>query len=116
MNKSTSPRIGPGLSGWTLYIVECADGTYHTGMTRNMRRALYEMQVLRRGRHFKSHPERLPVRTVYKEDRVPFREAYAKFQYMRKMNRYLREKLITTKKWPMGGEYKEFVKKILKEN
>lgn len=96
--------------GWTLFIVECADKTYYTGMTRDLNKALIEINILREGIYFNKHPERIPVEVVFAEKNVPFKEAYAKYQYLREMNRYLREKLIRTKKWPFGGPWKEYIK------
>lgn len=100
-----------GYIGWTLYIVECADKSYHTGITRDIRAALAEINILRKGLFFNKHPERIPVKVVFQENEVPFKEAYAKFKYLRKMNRYLRNKLINTKKWPIGGEWKEYLER-----
>ena len=98
--------------GWILYILEDKKGVYHTGMTRSLKRTLLNINVLNYG-HASKYPERLPVEVVFEERNVPFKEAHAKFKYLRKMNRYLRNKLIRTKIWPLGGDWKEFV---LKEN
>jgi putative endonuclease len=95
--------------GWILYIVECADKTLFTGMTRDLTKALVEINVLKKRRYFNGHPERIPVKVVFQENNVPFREAYSKFSYLRKMNRYLKNKLIRTKKWPVGGPWKEYM-------
>ena len=95
--------------GWTVFIVECADTTYYTGIARDMKKALVEINVFRKGRYFCNHPERVPVSIIYREDHVPFREAYAKLSYMRKMNRRQKKKLINTNQWPVGGAWKEFV-------
>lgn len=95
--------------GWALFIVECADKTFYTGMTHNLKKALIEINIFRKGIYFSKHPERLPVKIIFKEMNVPFKEAYAKLLYMRKMNRYLKKKLIKTKKWPMGGSWKKYL-------
>jgi len=94
--------------GWILYIVEDACGVYHTGMTRDMNRKLLDINILEYGK-FGSREH--PVRIVFEERNVPFKEAFAKAKYLKKMNRYLRNKLIRTKKWPIGGEWKEFILK-----
>ena len=57
-------------------------------------------------------PERIPVKLVFNEQISDFREAYAKTRYLRQMNRKLRKKLIETKKWPLGGPWKEYIKKL----
>jgi len=95
---------------WTIFIVRCADGTYFGGMDRNLKRRLTLINVFRKGYYFSTHPERLPVELMYKE-RVPFREANAKFIYLKEMNQRLKLKLIRTKVWPYGGAWKEFIEK-----
>ena len=86
--------------GWSVYIVECKDKSYFAGMTRNLKKELARINVLKKGRYFNaSHPERVPVTVVFEEKNVPFREAYAKFSYLKGLNRVQREKLIRTKKW-----------------
>lgn len=97
------------IIGWTLYIVKCADGSYYTGMSHNIEKALFEIEVLKKSIYFHKHSERLPVEVVFKEENIPFKEAYAKYKYLRKMNRYLKNRLITRKKWPVGGEWKKYL-------
>ncbi len=92
---------------WIIYIVRCADDTYFGGMTRNLKEDLELINVHRRGKYFSKNPERLPVELVYHEY-VPFKEAMAKFNYLKKMNKRLKLKLIRTKVWPYGGAWKEF--------
>lgn len=106
MNKKKSKK--PLKFGWILYIVEDSYGVYHTGMTRDMSRKLIDINVLECG---KFGSEDNPVKVVFEEKNVPFKEAYAKVRYLKKMNRYLRNKLIQTKKWPLGGEWKEHILK-----
>jgi len=51
---------------WCVYIVECADGTYYTGITTDIDRRLNEHNY-----SFKSAKytrSRRPVRLVYKEE------------------------------------------------
>lgn len=96
--------------GWTVFILECANGPYYTGMTRDLKRTLVDMEVYRLGTHVSKHPEMFPVKVVFKETFLPFREAFAKKCYMRLMNRKLRSRLILTKKWPIGGPLLEYIK------
>lgn len=104
MNKKEEKK--PLKFGWILYILEDVNGMYHTGMTRSVRRTLLNINVLKYGQINK---DKLPVKVIFEERNVPFKEAYAKFKYLRKMNRYLRNKLIKRKQWPIGGEWKEFI-------
>jgi putative endonuclease len=51
---------------WKVYIVECADGTYYTGITTDTKRRLLEHNY-----SFKSAKytrSRRPVKLVYEED------------------------------------------------
>ena len=96
------------LVGWTVFFVECADGTYFSGLCRNLRKKLWEIDN-RQGLYFSKHPERLPVKVVFKEVQLPFREAYAKYKYMKEMNRKLKKKLIGTGQWPLGGPLKRYL-------
>lgn len=50
--------------GWTVYLLECADGTLYTGITRDLARRLREHA---RGRGSRYTRARLPVRVVYTE-------------------------------------------------
>lgn len=52
-----------------MYILECADGSYYTGSTKNLERRLWEHQ---NGLGAKHTSKRLPVKLVYCEfyDRV----------------------------------------------
>ena len=53
-------------SNWKVYIVECADGTYYTGITTDTERRLLEHNY-----SFKSAKytrSRRPVKLVYEED------------------------------------------------
>jgi putative endonuclease len=40
-SKSTSPAISP-IASWYVYILECRDGTYYTGITTDIERRLHE--------------------------------------------------------------------------
>lgn len=96
-------------SGWTVYLLECADGSYLGGMTRSLKREVASINGTGLGIYFKKHPERLPVKPVFAETRLPFKEAYAKKMYLSEMTRRLRKKLIETKKWPMGGALRQYI-------
>jgi len=102
------------IVGWTVFIVECADGTLFCEMCRNVRKKLSEINM-GCGIYFSKHPERLPIKIVFEEKRMVFREAYAKHRYMKQMNRKLKLKLIGEKIWPMGGPWKEYVNSRLEK-
>ena len=96
---------------WVIFIVRCKDGTYYGGMTRNLKKELLLINVFRKGFYFNTHPERVPVELMYKE-RAPFKEANAKYTYLRDdMNQRLKKKLIATKVWPYGGGLENICRK-----
>ena len=64
------------VKGYTVFIVECADGSYYSDLGVDLKRKLKEIAE-GRGYYFSTHPERLPVKVVFQEDNVPFREAFA---------------------------------------
>lgn len=89
--------------GWTLFIIESSGTTYKVGMARNLEEGI--LKLVRRG-HGKGQ---YPYKLLFEEKEIPFKEASAKYEYMKRMNRYLKSKLIRTKKWPFGGAWKEYV-------
>ena len=78
-----------------MYILECADGTYYAGSTRNLRERLWEHENGLGANHTR---KRLPVRLVYVEE------------YDRVTDAFVREKQIqgwirAKKKALIEGEY-----------
>lgn len=94
--------------GWTIFIALCGDGTYFSGLCRDLKRKLREINR-GEGYYFSTHPERLPVKVIYEENELPFREAFAKYQYLREMNRKLKDKLMKTRCWPLGGPWRRYL-------
>jgi len=96
------------IIGWTVYLVRCADGSYYGNLCKNMNRELANIK-LQKGIYFSRHPERLPVEIVFKEERLPFKEAYAKSKYLKEMNKKMRERMLRKKMWPIGGSWKKYL-------
>jgi hypothetical protein len=69
-------RLLKGM-GWTIYVVSCPDGSFYTGMTKNMKRDMYEIFT----------PRMMSLSVVYQEDHVPFRDAYAKHRFLKACDR-----------------------------
>ena len=97
------------IIGWTLYVVESADGYYATGMCRSIKKRIAEINIGGGGPFFGSRNYRRPAKLLYKEERLPFLEAHAKLKYIRKMSRPRKEKLMKTGVWPIGGSWKKFL-------
>ena len=91
--------------GWTIFIASCSDGSFYSGMTRNIRKELIELNKLKKGSYIASRPELLPLKVIYKEEHLPFREAFAKHCYLRDCNRTAKLNVIKNKEicctWPM---------------
>ena len=93
--------------GWTIFFLECADETLYAGMTRNLEKELIAIRVLKKGEYINNN--RIPVKVVFKETKLIFKEAHAKCKFMKKMNKRMKKRLIETKKWPLGGALKEYI-------
>lgn len=85
--------------GWSVYIMQCADESYYVGMARDVEKELKYLNKYHPDKHLNPIYGRLPLKVVYVEKNIPFREAFAKFCYLRTLKRAQREKLIKTKKW-----------------
>lgn len=88
--------------GWSIFIVECSDKTLYVGITRDMKKELAIMNSpnnIKNHWYFKVYPYKLPVKLVYEEKNVPFREAFAKISYLKGSNSTTRRNLIRTRKW-----------------
>ena len=66
---------------WLMYVVECADGTYYTGITTDITRRLHEHNHSKRGAKYTR--ARRPVGLIYCErytDRSEASKAEAAFK------------------------------------
>ncbi len=66
---------------WLMYVVECADGSYYTGITTDMTRRLNEHNCTKRGAKYTR--SRRPVKLIYFEryaDRSEASKAEAAFK------------------------------------
>jgi len=100
----------PPEMGWTVFIVECADGTYSTGFCSNLKKKIASINVFQEGYYFSRHPERVPVKVVFKETNLPFKEAFSKARYLKNMPRKNKIRLIEKGIWPIGGAYREYLR------
>jgi putative endonuclease len=81
---------------WKVYIVECADGSYYTGITTDTQRRLLEHNY-----SFKSAKytrSRRPVRLVYQESVLDRSEASKREHAIKKMKRENKIRLIKSDK------------------
>ena len=79
-------------SNWKVYIVECSDGSFYTGITTDIQRRLLE-----HNHSFKSAKytrSRRPVRLVYEEDSQNRSTASKREYQIKKMKRKDKKALI----------------------
>lgn len=74
----------PGAGRWFCYVLECADGTFYTGITTSLGRRL---SVHNRGRGSKYTRGRLPVRLVHAESHPTESSARRREIRVKKMSR-----------------------------
>ena len=74
-----------------MYILECADGTYYVGSTRNLDHRLTQHEL---GTVSSYTSKRLPVRLVYAEGWNHIHEAYAREKQVQGWGRAKRRALI----------------------
>jgi putative endonuclease len=60
------------MNPWTVYILECADGSWYTGITTDIERRLKQHNAGKAGRYTRS---RLPVRLVCVREDLPGRSS-----------------------------------------
>jgi putative endonuclease len=74
-----------------MYILECADGSYYVGATKDLERRIAEHQE---GLGAKYTSRRLPVKLVYGEEYDRVADAYYREKQVQGWNRAKREALI----------------------
>jgi putative endonuclease len=79
---------------YSVYILECADGSYYTGMTSDLDRRLNSHQS--GGKNSARHTKmRRPVRLVYEVSQIPSRKlAIAGEKYIKSLTRDKKQKII----------------------
>ena len=78
------------MSGW-LYILECADGTYYVGSTRNLEHRIYQHT---QGEGSKYTAKRMPIKLVCAIEFPDVNEAYQREKQVQGWSRAKREALI----------------------
>ena len=78
------------MRGW-MYILECADGSYYTGSTNNLKLRLAQHQAGEGAKHTK---KRLPVTLVYVEEYERIDQAFFREKQVQGWSRKKKEALI----------------------
>lgn len=76
---------------WYIYIIECLDGTYYTGLTWDVRRRLEQHLSRLGGRYTAEHGVK---RLVYVEQHSDFQTARGRERQIKDWSRVKKEKLI----------------------
>ena len=76
-----------------MYILECADGSYYTGSTKNLEQRLLQHNSGEGANHTKN---RLPVKLVYYEVFQRIEEAFYREKQVQKWSRKKKEALINS--------------------
>jgi putative endonuclease len=77
-----------------MYILQCSDGTYYVGSTRDLENRLSEHQA---GRGAKYTSRRLPIKLVYSEEYERVIDAFTREKQVQNWSRAKREALINGK-------------------
>ena len=77
-----------------MYILECVDGSYYTGSTKDLERRLWEHQNMLGANYTK---KRLPVKLVYYEEYLRIDEAFYREKQVQGWSRKKKEALINGK-------------------
>jgi putative endonuclease len=92
-----------------MYILECADGSYYVGSTRDLEQRILQH---RSGAGAQYTSNRLPVKLVYSEEFERISEAFAREKQVQNWSRAKREALIEGKQELLPGlAKKDFSKK-----
>ena len=74
-----------------VYILECSDGSYYTGSTKNLERRLAQHQAGKGANHTKN---RLPVKLIYYEEYNRIDTAFYREKQIQNWSRIKKEALI----------------------
>lgn len=77
---------------WSLYILECGDGSWYTGITNNLERRLKSHSLGKGGKYTRAH---LPIRLIYHEMCSSRREALIREIKVKSLNRQGKVRLVS---------------------
>lgn len=74
-----------------VYIVECADGTYYTGYTPDLKRRI---RLHNSGRGARYTKQRAPVKLVWSKEYRHFKRAFKREIAIKRLSRSAKERLV----------------------
>ena len=92
--QAKSKRVKKKKETWILYILECWDGSFYTGITKDIQRRLNEHN---RGRASRYTRARLPVRLLYQETCRGHAAALVRECKVKALSRKAKEELVGTR-------------------
>ena len=78
---------------WQVYILQCSDGSFYTGITNNLE---LRVKTHNSGRGAKYTKNRLPVRLVYKEYTKDKSQSLRRELEIKKLSRLAKKELINS--------------------
>ena len=98
----TAKKAGPAAEAcvWSLYILECRDGSFYTGVSTDIDRRFREHQKGTASRYTRTH---LPVAIVYREECGSRSAALSRECVVKSLSRTDKEELVSSGPKPKGG-------------
>jgi putative endonuclease len=82
------------IKNWIVYILQCSDDTYYTGITNNLKKRIKNHNL---GKAARYTSQRLPIKLRYSKDGYSQGEARKAEMIMKNWKREKKEKLINGK-------------------
>jgi putative endonuclease len=83
---------GSGEKEWSVYILRCGDGTFYTGIAKDVLSRLQKHQCGKGAAYTKTH---LPVTLIYQENEMTRSEALMREAAIKRLKRPDKEKLFS---------------------
>ena len=80
-----------GQKDWTVYILGCADGSFYTGIAKDVQARIKQHSEGRGATYTRT---RLPVKLLYQEERLTHSEALIREAQIKAMPRSKKEELL----------------------
>ena len=79
----THAPVTPATAGWSVYLIECRDGSLYTGVALDVARRFREHVAGKGARYTRSHPPRRLVAVIAAVDRADALRAEARIKRLR---------------------------------
>jgi predicted GIY-YIG superfamily endonuclease len=98
--KDRKPKAKPSGEKWIVYIVQCADGSLYTGITKDVKRRCQQHNAGTASRYTRS---RRPVKLIYQEAHPDQSSALKREAAIKAMTRKEKLAMIRQRKKPAKG-------------